>query len=74
MQIEGLTTEQVELLDKMWSIDTHAELSAWFNTLNEAKRQEAMVLLELIELAAIDDQVDEDQDLTIAKLMLNSIL
>lgn len=74
MQIEGLTAEQVKLLDAMWEIDTRDDLNKWFSTLTEHTRREAIVLLELVELAAIDEEVDADQDLSISKLMLNSIM
>jgi len=58
MQIENLTKQQVQLLDKIWSIEKESELSAWMDTLPPHLQDEVVVLVEISILDVIDTLVD----------------
>lgn len=59
MHIDGLTVEQVQLLDKMWTLDTTQELVSWMKTLNDRQIHQVKVLRDLLVLSLIDDEVEE---------------
>lgn len=59
MHIDGLTVEQVQLLDKMWTLDTTQELVSWIKTLNDRQIHQVKVLRDLLVLSLIDDEVEE---------------
>ena len=58
MKIEGLTPLQIEIADHLWSIGTVDQCQAWLETLSPAIRDEAMVVMELMMMAVLDDVVD----------------
>ena len=72
MQIEGLTKAQVKLADQLWSLDTLDEVNQFINQLPKSQQHQARVVLEMIELAAIDDMVRDD-DLDLAKELIESV-
>jgi hypothetical protein len=55
IEIRGVTLKQMEMLDIMWAIDDLKELHAWMDTLSVADRSQAVLLQEMIELAALDE-------------------
>jgi predicted metal-binding transcription factor (methanogenesis marker protein 9) len=64
--IDGLTKEQVSLLDTMWDIDGYQEYMEWKEQLSTATRQEVEVLEQMITLAETDDV----EDVELAKKVL----
>lgn len=72
--LEGLTTEQVELLDKMWDIDTIDELKSFINTHTPEVQREILVLQEMLSLAYTDDLVDNMDVYPHAEEIIKNIL
>jgi hypothetical protein len=62
--IDGLTKEQVRMLDEMWALDTMEEMSEWMENVPEHKRQMAELLQEMLILASIDDDLEKLSDAT----------
>lgn len=58
MQIEGLTPMQVQIAEILLSLGTTHECQLWLSTLTEAMREEALVVMELMVLAVVDEQVE----------------
>ena len=65
--IDGLTKEQVSLLDTMWDIDGYDEYMEWKEQLSTATRMEVEVLEQMVTLAEFDE---EEIDVTQAKELL----
>ena len=63
--INGLTPEEVQMLDMMWSIESVQDMEDWVASLN---REERMLVyrLRMLLIAEIIDQ-DNVQDLSMAK-------
>ena len=59
MQIENLNAQQVEMLNKIWSIDTQDELWQFRSTLPRFRQQELDTLVEL----CIQEVKEQDIDL-----------
>jgi hypothetical protein len=57
--IDGLSKKQVAMLDKLWSLDTTAEILEWMDTLNSTDQQMADVLMEMIRLEVTDLETAE---------------
>lgn len=62
--IDGLTKEQVRMLDEMWELNTMDEIAEWMESLPEQKRPMAELLQEMLILASIDADLDELSDAT----------
>lgn len=62
--IDGITEHQRILLDTMWEKDTSAELYAWMETLTPENWKTVQVLIDMIQLAYIDQEVDCTTDLS----------
>lgn len=73
VNVHDLTFEQCELLDDMWSKDTVEELAEYLNGLSLEKYRECLVLLELIKLAEIDYQVEQQSFWPLAEHAIESI-
>ena len=58
MRLEGLTPLQHEIADVLWSLGTTEECQRWLNTLSPGVHKEAMIVMELMLLASIDEYVD----------------
>lgn len=72
IRIEGLTDYQCTLLDEMWTKDTSTELYEWIESLGTHDAKEVDVLLQLVQLAYIDKEVNCVSDLSIANKMIES--
>lgn len=58
MEINGLTPQQVEMLDIMWSLDSKEALYSWVENLpTRAEQHMAHVLISLLLLEALDEYV-----------------
>ena len=62
--IDGLTKEQVRMLDEMWELDSMEEMAEWMENVPESKRPIAELLQEMLILASIDDDLEELSDAT----------
>jgi hypothetical protein len=70
MQIQGLTEEQVEMLDFMWSLDSMEEFEEWKATLDRRERLMADSLQKMVLMAALDDVLEEETKFPEAKQLL----
>ena len=55
IQINGLTQDQVDMLDIMWELDSEQEFFEWYDLLDEKDQQMADLLQRMIILAEIDN-------------------
>lgn len=53
--LDGLTMQQVDMLNHMWSIDSYADLLEWQGSLSYEDRQMSETLVDLVTLAEIDE-------------------
>ena len=58
MQIENLNSQQVEMLNKIWSIDTQDELWQFRSTLPRFRQQELDTLVELCIHEVKEQEID----------------
>jgi len=70
MNIYQVTELQKSLLDKMWSIDSIEEMERWMRTLSYERLMEVRVLRELLCLSMIDEEVEEQNDTSMALKMI----
>ena len=63
IRIEGLTPLQIEVLERIWSMDSQAEVMTWFDTLPRNLRQTAHAMLMLVVIEMIDEEPCDDLDL-----------
>lgn len=68
IQIDNLTQDQVDMLDMMWSLDSHASYMEWYDQLCNYDKQQADLLQRMVILAEVDSLVTED--LSLAKAVL----
>lgn len=59
MQIDGLTEQQVEMLDHMWSLDTMEEFDEWVATLDADDTTMALSLQKMILFATLDESMEQ---------------
>lgn len=71
IRIDGITEHQRLLLDTMWGIDSTEEFTAWYDRLTPSNKSTVDVLTDLLGLAIMEEEVNED--LSLAKAMLKSI-
>lgn len=58
LKINGLTQEQVDMLDIIWSFDTKEEYDSWFELLDDDEASMCFGLMELLTLAIIDEALE----------------
>lgn len=71
IRLEGLTPLQAELADRIWQLQSQAEVSAWLGELPRSLRQQAQSLLYLITVECIDQ--DPLDDLSLAQAVIESV-
>jgi hypothetical protein len=71
IRLEGLTPLQAELADRIWQLQSQAEVSAWLGELPRSLRQQAQSLLYLITVECIDQ--DPLEDLSEAQAVIASV-
>ena len=59
IQINGLTPEQVQMLDMMWSIESSDDMEDWLNSLSEREINLANQLKNLLMITLIDETVED---------------
>jgi hypothetical protein len=70
MQIQGLTEEQVEMLDFMWSLDSMEEFEEWKSGLDRREQLLADTLQRMVLMAALDDVLETEKAYPDAKKLL----
>lgn len=70
MQIQGLTEEQVEMLDFMWTLDSMEEFDEWKAGLDRREQLMAETLQRMVLMAALDDVLEEETKFPEAKQLL----
>lgn len=58
INIDGLTQEQCDMLDIIWSFKTHDEYINWLECLDDSEFNMAHGLMELLALAIIDEALE----------------
>lgn len=59
MQIHDLTTDQVRMLDALWSFESPEQLERFKRSLPLFLRQQVNSLIELVNLQLVDDMVTQ---------------
>tara|TARA_R110002167_G_scaffold242838_1_gene448421 strand:- start:398 stop:610 length:213 start_codon:yes stop_codon:yes gene_type:complete len=59
--INGLTQNQVDMLDKLWSLGNCEALHEYTTSLSKAQRQQAATLMELMRLEYLDTAIDNGE-------------
>ena len=72
LRIDGLTVEQVRLMNCIWAIDDKEEFVSWFGTLPYRTMQEVESLLEVLRLEMMERYLDMDS-LSTARAYIDNI-
>jgi hypothetical protein len=59
IQIENLTSEQVEMCDIMWSFETAEEYVEWYDLLDDKDKRQADVLQRIIIQESMEEMLGE---------------
>lgn len=73
IQIHDLTEHQRMLLDTMWEKKTSEELFTWMETITSNNLHTVEVLIELVQLAYLDNQVNCTSDLSLAENLIKKV-
>lgn len=68
--LEGLSPLQIEIANVLWQIDTEAEIDSFIQTLPKRYIPEAIAVKELMVAACIDQAVEDNPNLDLAKEVL----
>lgn len=72
LTIDGLTLEQVDMLDKMWSLDSEEEFIEWYSQeLDDKERFMCDQLMRLIIIEKFDQEINKEKDFPDAKKVLS---
>jgi len=74
IHLDGLTEEQVEMLDHMWSLDTMEDYMTWYDLLDRQDQMMADTLQRLILLEALDDSMAKTKIFPDAKMQLKKFM
>jgi len=74
MFLDNLPPGSSDILESIWSINTVDELDSYLKTLDEEELQKTLVLIEMCQLAQIDDDVEKMKTYSDANTLLNNIL
>jgi hypothetical protein len=70
LTINGLTLEQVEMLDMMWSHDTEEEFLGWYESLSSKEMHQCDLLQRLILMESLDTAMEQENNYSEAKSAL----
>jgi hypothetical protein len=74
VKLTGLTYEQVEMLDIMWSLDTVDEFFDWYETLSKEEQNICDTLQRLIILEMADLEWETTKKFPLAKQVLKKFM
>lgn len=74
MRIEGLSEHQIQLLNRMWRIDSMEDLHVWIGTLPKSDQLLCNSLIEMVRWAQIDEDVERGHDVSQASTVINSFM
>jgi hypothetical protein len=74
VKLTGLTYEQVEMLDIMWSLDTVDEFFDWYETLTKEEQNICDTLQRLIILEIADAEWENTKKFPLAKQVLKKFM
>jgi hypothetical protein len=74
VKLTGLTYEQVEMLDIMWSLDTVDEFFDWYETLTKEEQNICDTLQRLIILEMADLEWEHTKKFPLAKQVLKKFM
>jgi hypothetical protein len=74
IKLNGLTYEQVEMLDIMWSLDTVDEFFDWYETLTKEEQNICDTLQRLIILEMADLEWEHTKKFPLAKQVLKKFM
>ena len=74
IKLSGLTYEQVEMLDIMWSLDSVDEFFDWYETLDKDDQNTVDTLQRLIILEVADAQWENTKKFPQAKAVLKKFM
>jgi hypothetical protein len=74
IKLSGLTYEQVEMLDIMWSLDTVDEFFDWYETLTKEEQNICDTLQRLIILEMADLEWEHTKKFPLAKQVLKKFM
>ena len=74
IKLSGLTYEQVEMLDIMWSLDTVDEFFNWYETLDKDDQNTVDTLQRLIILEVADAEWENTKRFPQAKAVLKQFM
>jgi len=74
IKISGLTYEQVEMLDTMWSLDSVDEFFDWYETLDKDDQNTVDTLQRLIILEVADAEWENTKRFPQAKALLKRFM
>lgn len=73
IELYGLNSRQVELLNILWNIDEMDEVEALISTLSERDQMECKTLMSLLVFEILDDSVNLDESFPQAQQVINHI-
>ena len=62
IQIRGFTPLQRDLADRIWSMDTEAEIQEFVNAMPRNLKREAWVVMQMIIASELDNQMEITED------------
>jgi hypothetical protein len=72
-QIDGLSSLERALLDKIWAMKTREELATFYGKQDRAIRKKIDLLIDLLKLAAIDEDLQRNGSTLEGDRMLREI-
>jgi hypothetical protein len=64
IELEGLSKQQVDLLSRMWTMQSQIELEEWRNTLSSDDYKTSVTLEHLVVMEFLEDRIDEHMNVT----------
>lgn len=74
IRLEGLSEEQVELLDIMWSFDSSEDFLEWKQTLNHRLQMQVEVLVQLLGYEIMEREIQAMTSYPDAEKMLKKFV
>jgi hypothetical protein len=73
IQLYGLTTEQVEMCERLWSLETEEDLDRYLARLDAAAKRMASTLIDLMIQESAEEQLEAMDRYPDAEMLLSKI-